>query len=79
MTPLFLVRPTLAAAFAAAALTLPTVASADPKELVVVLGAIHDPANAQYATAPVDKSAPALPVVYEAKKADAASAGAAKS
>ncbi len=79
MTPVFLVRPTLAAAFAAAALALPTVAAAEPKDLVVVLGAIHDPANAQYAAAPVDKSVPALPVVYEAKKADDAPAGAPKS
>lgn len=56
---------------AAAALTLavPSVAMAaqGPKEVVIVMGAIKDPANAKYAKAPVDKSVPELPVVYESK------------
>jgi len=56
----------LASAFAAA--TVPSVAlAAGTNEVVIVMGAIKDPANAQYAKAPVDKSVPALPVVYESK------------
>jgi len=53
----------------ALAVTLPAAASAgeQPKEVVIVLGAIHDPDNAQYAQAPADKNVPALPVVYDKK------------
>ena len=51
------------------AVVLPSVALANepPKEAVIVLGAINDPNNAQYAQAPVDKNVPALPVVYDKK------------
>lgn len=67
----FAVRPAIAAAaFAAAALALPTAAAAcgDDTEIQTVIvtgGGIKDPANAQYVQAPVDTAAPALPVVYE--------------
>jgi hypothetical protein len=57
-----------AAAFATAAVAVPTLASAGvPDEIVYVTGAIKDKSNAQYVQAPVDKSVPALPVVYESK------------
>lgn len=52
----------------AIAVTLPAAAFAsEPKETVIVIGAINDPNNAQYAQAPVDKNVPALPVVYDKK------------
>ena len=60
------------AAAAAGILAAPTVASASQSQLetiVVLGGAIKDPANAQYAKAPEDKSVPELPVVYESKPA----------
>lgn len=70
------VRSILAATLAAAVLVLPGAAlAAQPNEIVVVLGAIKDPSNAQYAKAPVDRSVRELPIVYEAKKTDDASAG----
>lgn len=72
----FPVRPTLAATLAAAVLALPGAAlAAQPNETVIVIGAIKDPSNAQYAKAPIDTSVRELPIVYEAKKTDDASAG----
>ena len=65
----FPVRPMIAAAaIAAAAVVLPTAAAAcsDTAEVEeVIVGGIKDPANVQYVQAPVDRSVPALPVVYE--------------
>lgn len=62
----------VAAAVAAGFIAMPGVAAASQSQLetiVVMGGAIKDPANAQYAKAPEDKSVPALPVVYEAAPA----------
>lgn len=57
---------------AAAVAAVPSIASASQSQLetiVVMGGAIKDPANSQYAKAPEDKSVPVLPVVYESKPA----------
>jgi hypothetical protein len=61
----------LACALVAAAIVVPTLASADPTtriETVIVQGAIKDPANALYPKDTSANSAPTLPVVYEAKQ-----------
>jgi hypothetical protein len=61
----------IACALAAAAFIVPSLASADPTtriETVVVQGAINDPANALYPKDNSANTAPALPVVYEAKQ-----------
>ena len=71
----FSLRPVLAAAVAAAVLMPGAALAAQPNEIVVVLGAIKDPANAQSTQAPVDRSVRELPIVYEAKKTDDAPAG----
>jgi hypothetical protein len=62
---------TIACALAASAFIAPTLANADPTtriELVVVQGAIKDPANAQYPKDASANVAPTLPVVYETNK-----------
>lgn len=63
----FPLRPAIAAAALATAVMAPTALAAceATAEMVIVAGGIKDPANAQYVQAPVDKSVPALPVVYE--------------
>ena len=61
----------IACALAAAAFIVPTLANADPTtriELVVVQGAIKDPANALYPKDASANAAPMLPVVYETKQ-----------
>lgn len=65
----FPLRPAIAAAALATAMIAPTALAACEAtgEMVIVTGGIKDPANAQYVQAPVDKSTPALPVVYESK------------
>jgi predicted Fe-S protein YdhL (DUF1289 family) len=65
----FPVRPAVAAAaLAVAAIVVPTaVAACDAtsETMVVVVGGIKDPANVKYVQAPVDRSVPELPVVYD--------------
>jgi hypothetical protein len=62
-------RPALAAAaFAVAAIAMPTAAAAcsDSTEVVVIVtGGIKDPANVQYVKDTSSDAAPELPVVYE--------------
>jgi hypothetical protein len=56
----------LAAAVVVTALTLPTMAVADPStEYKIVVGAINDPANTEYAQDASDDAIPQLPVVYD--------------
>ena len=65
-------RPALAAAaFAVAAIALPTAAAAcsDATEVeTVIVGGIKDPANVQYAKDNSSDAAPQLPVVYESAR-----------
>jgi hypothetical protein len=63
----FPVRPVLAAAVVAVAITAPMAAAAceATSEEVVVVGGIKDPANVSYVQNPGDKAIPELPVVYE--------------
>lgn len=64
----FPLKPAVAAAaIAVAAVALPTAAAAcsDETETEIVMGGIHDPANAQYVQVPDAKQAPVLPIVYE--------------
>jgi hypothetical protein len=63
----FPVRPVLAAAVVAVAMTAPMAAAAcdATAETVVVTGGIKDPANVSYVQNPGDKAIPELPVVYE--------------
>jgi predicted Fe-S protein YdhL (DUF1289 family) len=84
VTNRFPVRPAVAAAaMAAAAIVVPTaVAACDAttETMVVMVGGIKDPANVKYVQAPVDRSVPELPVVYDDNRnapaaADNASAG----
>jgi predicted Fe-S protein YdhL (DUF1289 family) len=71
----FPVRPAVAAAaLAVAAIAVPTAAAAcdATSETVVVTGGIKDPANVKYVQAPVDRSVPELPVVYDDGRNDRA-------
>ncbi|MBV9991042.1 MAG: hypothetical protein JOZ72_07085 [Alphaproteobacteria bacterium] len=67
----FPLKPAVAAAaIAVAAIAVPTAAAAcsdETETVVLVMGGIHDPANAQYVQVPDAKQAPALPVVYESQ------------
>ena len=58
-----------AAAIAVSAISIPTMAAACPAtdEVVVTVGGIKDPANAEYVTDTSISSVPELPVIYEAK------------
>jgi hypothetical protein len=63
----FPIRPAVAAAVSAAALVVPIVAAAQqvsPREEIVVIGAIKDPASVEYASDAADEAVPELPVVY---------------
>jgi hypothetical protein len=63
----FPVRPILAAAVVAVAISAPMAAAAADAtgETVVVTGGIKDPANVSYVQNPGDYAIPDLPVVYE--------------
>ena len=65
-------RPAIAAAALAAAALTPSMAAAEPavaevevEDMMIIVGGITDPANAQYVHVDTDGSLPDLPVVYE--------------